>query len=261
MQTHSPNGTIEAKLKVLKEIEEFLTKQTLVDSIAGIADQHEVEFKELWSWAIDEIFSEELPLVKEPSVPNVVAKPKVEAKPKVVKPKVVKPKVVKPKVVKPKVEAKPKVTKPKVVKPKVEAKPKIMRRGKDPLVNFKALDTESKIETLEQTKCSDIVGLGSRDANRYVRIQAIKNPAIHQKDLERVVAQDTNVKVRRVAIKFVTNQPFLERTLITEQDREIKVDIVQKLENRDLLGEIVKSGDYTIVKAAAQSLATLPNIT
>jgi len=237
------SGILEAKLEVLQKLKGFIQyNHILTKMITEISNKHDIDFKELWAWTLEQMFSEEL---AEIVPPNTTTKKAKEAP--VVK-------VAKVEATKETVAAKEAVAKPRPV-----AKPNVLRRKiSDPVVLFKQASTDKKLQILQTTKDPAILAAGIVDQNRHVRLQAVRNEETPQKLIETVVLRDANLKVQRVAIRFVEDQTFLGRIAISGLDIEVRQKSIRKLTDKKILQKIVQ-GRFppTLVKAAGLTISEL----
>ena len=228
------DAVIEAKLKVLHKLKDFVhINHTLTSSVNEISKDYDIDFQELWTWAIEQMFSND----------NLVAVNEIVTPPKEV------------------TKAK-RVFKPKIkVAPVVRAEPKVLRRQKptDVVTIFQNASNDHKIKTVRATTDQSIIEAGIVDSNRHVRLEAIRNPETPEQLVQRRVEEDSNVKVQRVAIRFVKDQVFLSKIAVSDSDIEVRQKAIRLLKDKKLLQEVVV-GNYhpTLIKAACLTISELP---
>ena len=165
------DGILDAKMKVLHKLKDFVKiKETLTAEVLTISQASQVDFKELWDWTAEQMFSEQNFVEVKPTTPVVE---NVSGKYELVNRNVIR---------KPKSEPSVKPDEP---EPKKETV-------------FKTAPIESRVETVRVTKDTEILAWGAVDSNRFVRTEAVKNSKMPQALLQNAVLKDANLKVKRI---------------------------------------------------------------
>lgn len=220
------NGAIEAKLKVLNTLKDFIQiKHTLTGEVQKIAQEYQVDFPELWSWTTEQMFSEgSIRSATPEAVETVEAVETAE-------------------------------TKLKAVPAKAGASRKPL-----PAESFNLASTDDKIEMIRKTEDATLLAVAIKDSNRFVRTEAIKHPLTPQRHIEAAVKDDTNLKIQRIAIRYATNQTFLEDLALKGNgvDPEVRQKAIRKLTNKKVLQSITATQtDSALIKAAAKTICEL----
>lgn len=218
------DAIIEAKLKVLQELKDFIhTNDALATTIRNISIDHDLKFKELWSWAVEQLLSDDIIATtkeKRPPLPQTNIK----------------------------------VT-PTKYPPTVVRRPK----PKDEVTKFQESSVESRIQTVKTTTDQKIIAAGIVDINRLVRLEAIKNEETPEKLIKMVVNEDANLKVQRVAIRYIQDQEFLKNIAFSSKtDLEVRQKSIRKLKDKKLLNDICQGNHpSTLIKAAGLTIYEL----
>ena len=218
------DGAIEAKLKVLNTLKDFIQiKHTLTGEVQKIAQDYEVDFHELWTWTTEQMFTENN------IRPATVAFSEVKT---------------------------PEVTKE--VKVKTVSKP-VLRKPKADTDSFRMASVEKKVEMVRKTGDPTLLAQAIKDPNRFVRTAAIKHALTPQRLIEIVVKQDPNVKIQRIAVQYTTNQTFLEDLVLKGGvDAEVMQKAVRRLKNKSVLQTVISTqSNPALVKAAAKTIYEL----
>ena len=206
-------SVLEAKLKILVKLKDLIkVKATIGKHVKEVAKIHKTSQEELEVWAWEQIFA--LPVEK-----VIIATPT----PITVEAPVVDPSPIAP------------ITVEAPVVEKSATKPAIKRRSAEPdpdLIAFDLSTTTTRRDIVAKTKSIPVLTKAVEDSNRFVRIAAIQNKNTPQRLIIKIVFNDLNQKVRRIGVRFITNQKILEE--IAEQssfDMEVRQGAIRRIKS------------------------------
>jgi len=129
------------------------------------------------------------------------------------------------------------------------------------LEEYKALETlHLKVMAVTRTTDKEVLAEAIKDGNKRVRIEVVRNKHTPQNIVLNAVANDSNVKVKRIAIRYVNpeNQSFLKHHAYNDKgDLEVRQKCVRRIKDRDLLHLLVQHPQAEIVRSALLALKDL----
>jgi hypothetical protein len=238
---------LEAKSKILNKLRDIIPITEALNTVVNdISRKYSIPFDELWPWTLEQIFL----YADKPTIETVVEAASKQVPPKRMiahtdtqrpRPPISTPTIIRRKA--PPQEAK--AQQPKAQQPPPKS---------DEILRYENAQNEVKQIIVKKTKDIDLLQKALQNTCPNVRLKAVNNPNIPEEFLHRIIMNDSNLNVRRVAIRHIKNQAFLKQMASDKEgDVTVRQKAIRRINSASFLEKLLDGKEPRVIERYIES--------